>query len=229
MVMIVLFLLVEIWPFFYVLDWDFMEIFVDPRLRSQASLIEPLLYEQMQSNISHMSLTSPRPNNYSGMTNTWEPMMKSGLTSRSNDNFWSDNFRQLNESASRLSRGERGGENQSMVNLPNDGLFINENEFSIYEQYKTSSTRKRGLGVLFRVRLNDDEKLGQQVLSRVIKFNRVKSYVIEEAFREIGTIKAMNNKHVLPTLGVSFNNKTNILQILMPQKISLHDYIHDSG
>ena len=67
------------------------------------------------------------------------------------------------------------------------------------------------------------------MLCRVIKFTRVKAYVIEEIFREANALKVMNNKYLLPIIGMCFNDKTNVMHILMPQKISLFEYLHESG
>jgi hypothetical protein len=41
--------------------------------------------------------------------------------------------------------------------------------------------------------------------------------------------RALNNRHLLPTIGICFNDKTNIMHILMPQKISLYEFLHESG
>lgn len=50
--------------------------------------------------------------------------------------------------------------------------------------------RKRGLGVLYKVKLLDEEKqINYQMLCRVIKFQRVKAYVIEEIFKEASTLR----------------------------------------
>lgn len=68
-------------------------------------------------------------------------------------------------------------------------MIVNEKDFNIYEQFN-KSIRKRGLGALYKVKFLDEEKqLHQQMLCRVIKFQRVKSYVIEEVFKEAATLK----------------------------------------
>lgn len=67
------------------------------------------------------------------------------------------------------------------------------------------------------------------MLCRVIKFTRVKTYVIEEIFREASTLKNLKNKYLLPINGICFNDRTNVMHILMPQKISLYEYLHESG
>lgn len=39
----------------------------------------------------------------------------------------------------------------------------------------------------------------------------------------------LKNKYLLPIKGICFNDKTNVMHILMPQKISLYEYLHESG
>ena len=65
-----------------------------------------------------------------------------------------------------------------------DGLFISERDFNLYEQF-SKGAKKRGIGALFKAKLLDDERQSNiSLLCRVIKFTRVKTYVIEEIFRE---------------------------------------------
>ena len=59
----------------------------------------------------------------------------------------------------------------------------------MYEQFNKDN-RKKGLGGLYKVKLFDEEKqLNIQMLCRVIKFSRVKTYYIEEIFREASNLK----------------------------------------
>lgn len=76
---------------------------------------------------------------------------------------------------------ERGGGSDNI-----ESLIVTEKDFNLYEQFnKGSSKNKKGLGTLYKVRFNDEEKMmNTQMLCRVIKFTRVKSYVIEEIFRD---------------------------------------------
>lgn len=68
-------------------------------------------------------------------------------------------------------------------------MFISEKDFNIYEQF-SKGNRRRGLGGLYKVKLYDEEKqLNVQMLCRVIKFTRVKTYVIEEIIREASNLK----------------------------------------
>lgn len=67
------------------------------------------------------------------------------------------------------------------------------------------------------------------MLCRVIKFNRVKNYVIEEILRDAITLRKLNNKYLLPINAICFNERTEVIHILMPQKISLYEYLHESG
>jgi CRISPR/Cas system endoribonuclease Cas6 (RAMP superfamily) len=69
-------------------------------------------------------------------------------------------------------------------------LFIAEKDFNLYEQF-SKGNRKKGLGALYKVKFLDEEKYHHhiQMLCRVIKFTRVKSYVIEEIFKEVNNLK----------------------------------------
>ena len=48
---------------------------------------------------------------------------------------------------------------------------------------------QRGLGTLYKVRFNDEERSNIQTLCRVIKFSRVKSYVIDEIIRDAYSLR----------------------------------------
>ena len=39
----------------------------------------------------------------------------------------------------------------------------------------------------------------------------------------------LKSKYLLPINGICFNEKTSVMHILMPQKISLYEYLHESG
>jgi hypothetical protein len=59
MMLIVFFLVIEIAPFLFVLDWYFMEILI---LEAFPESMTELLYEQQTNNMSYMSMASV--NNY---------------------------------------------------------------------------------------------------------------------------------------------------------------------
>jgi hypothetical protein len=83
MMLIVIFLIIEIAPFLFVLDWHFMEIFIIKAFPS--TTVEPLFEHQGTHNMSYMSLTSQRE----GSTNAFNPnaydQFKSGLSSQIGD------------------------------------------------------------------------------------------------------------------------------------------------
>jgi hypothetical protein len=125
-----------------------------------------------------------------------QDQFKSGMSSQIGDNdpYRSDSVKAFNESFTRASR-ERGGIGsyqegvmQATGTYP-ESLFISEKDFNLYEQF-SKGNKRRGLGGLYKVKLFDEEKqLNIQMLCRVIKFTRVKTYVIEEIFREATTLK----------------------------------------
>jgi len=50
--------------------------------------------------------------------------------------------------------------------------------------------KKNGLGVIYKVKYSDEEKsINYQMLCRVIKFTRVRSYVIEEIIRDAQALR----------------------------------------
>ena len=50
--------------------------------------------------------------------------------------------------------------------------------------------KKNGLGILYKVKYSDEEKsINSQMLCRVIKFTRVRSYVIEEIIRDAQALR----------------------------------------
>lgn len=64
MLMIVVFLVIEIVPFVFVLDWNFMEIFIAKQFPTTTT--EPL-FEPQGQNISYVSLASQRDHLAPGM------------------------------------------------------------------------------------------------------------------------------------------------------------------
>ena len=60
MILIVYFLIIEIGPFMFVLDWHFMEIFILKAFPSTA--VEPLFEHQHNHNLSYLSQASTKEN-----------------------------------------------------------------------------------------------------------------------------------------------------------------------
>ena len=67
------------------------------------------------------------------------------------------------------------------------------------------------------------------MLARVINFQRVQPQVIENIFKEATTLKSLNSKFLLPIEGMCFSKKSSVMHIFQPQKISLYEYLHESG
>jgi len=64
--------------------------------------------------------------------------------------------------------------------------------------------------------MQDEEQTYHQMLSRTIKFQRVKKYVVEDIISECAQLKKIQNKYLLPLHGVCFNESSSQLHILMP-------------
>ena len=52
---------------------------------------------------------------------------------------------------------------------------------------------------------------------------------MDEIFREATILKNLNSPYLLPIEGMCFNKKSNVMHIFFPQKISLFEYLHESG
>lgn len=46
---------------------------------------------------------------------------------------------------------------------------------------------------------------------------------------EASRLQSLNNKYLLPIEGVCFNRQSSVMHIFYPQKISLYEYLHESG
>jgi hypothetical protein len=71
-----------------------------------------------------------------------------------------------------------------------ESLALSSSEFNLYELFDKGGAggraKQRGtLGIIYKVKFYDEEKtFNCQMLCRVIKFDRVKNYVIEDIFKE---------------------------------------------
>ena len=53
--------------------------------------------------------------------------------------------------------------------------------------------------------------------------------IVDDIFREATTLKNLNSPYLLPIEGMCFNKRSNVMHIFVPQKISLFEYLHESG
>ena len=67
------------------------------------------------------------------------------------------------------------------------------------------------------------------MIARVISFKMVQHKVVDEIFKEATTLRQLNSNYLLPIEGMCFNKKSNVMHIFIPQKISLYEYLHESG
>lgn len=110
-----------------------------------------------------------------------------------------------------------------------DSVFTAQKEFSLYEQFNKGE-KSRPLGPLYKVKALDEERQPSfPMLARVINFQKVQPQVVDAIFKEATALKALNNRFVLPIEGMCFTKKTSVMHIFQPQKISLYEYLHESG
>ncbi len=57
----------------------------------------------------------------------------------------------------------------------------------------------------------------------------VQHKIIDDIFKEATNLQNLKSKYLLPIEGMCLNKKTNVLHIFFPQKISLFEYLHESG
>ena len=108
-------------------------------------------------------------------------------------------------------------------------IFTAQNEFSLYEQFNKGE-KSRPLGPLYKVKALDEERQPSfPLLARVINFQKVQPQVVDAIFKEATAISNLNNRFLLPIEGMCFTKKTSVMHIFQPQKISLYEYLHESG
>ena len=77
--------------------------------------------------------------------------------------------------------------------------------------------------------LDEENQPAFPLLARVIHFKMVQRNIIDDIFREATNLKNLNAPYLLPIEGMCFNKKNNVMHIFSPQKISLYEYLHESG
>ena len=53
--------------------------------------------------------------------------------------------------------------------------------------------------------------------------------MVDDIFREATNLRNLNCPYLLPIEGMCFNKKSNVTHIIYTQKLSLFEYIHESG
>ena len=78
----------------------------------------------------------------------------------------------------------------------------------------------------------DNHDLPQlKLLSRAIKLDSIKNYKVQEMLQEINWVFQLSTQHkfLLPLQGAYFDPQSQILQIYMPQRVSLHTVLHSAN
>lgn len=89
-----------------------------------------------------------------------------------------------------------------------------------YSAISTDSSRKHRLGVFHRGTLNK-----QKILCRVIAFDRLTSYILEDYFSEISRLKKIKMKSFL-VLPKGYALKDTTMTIFHEEYISLYELLH---
>ena len=123
--------------------------------------------------------------------------------------------------------GETQYSNQSFQ-FP-QSIFTSQDQFSLYEQFNKGE-KQNPLGPLFKVKpLDEENQPAFPLIARVIYFKMVQHKIIDDIFREATALRNLNCPYLLPIEGMCFNKKSNVMHIFFPQKISLYEYLHESG
>ena len=86
------------------------------------------------------------------------------------------------------------------------------------------------MGPLFKVKpLDEEHQPAYPLIARVIYFKTVQHKIIDDIFKEATALKKLRSQYLLPIEGICFNKKSNVMHIFFPQKISLFEYLHESG
>ena len=107
-------------------------------------------------------------------------------------------------------------------------LIIKSKDFQILGSFTKSwypgdaSSKKHRLGIFHKATLNK-----QSVLCRVITFERMTSYILEDYFNEVSRLKQLKMKsYILPILG--YNIKDTTLTIFQNESMSLYEVLHST-
>jgi endonuclease III-like uncharacterized protein len=91
-----------------------------------------------------------------------------------------------------------------------------------YSSNASDSTRKHRLGVIHRGTMRQNN-----VLCRVITFERMTSYILEDFFKDLSQLKKMKVKNfIVPILG--YAQKENSIVLFSNEYISLYELLYSS-
>ena len=123
---------------------------------------------------------------------------------------------------------------QNDKNTNNNKISINENKNKLknflinikeIEIKEELYSRKNGLGKLFIGKYNNDE-----VILRILNFDRLNRYEIEEIQKDVQIILNLNHQNIVNIIGVCLNKENSVI-IVMPyyKKGSLFDILHNEN
>ena len=237
-VLMIQFLVIEIIPFMCVLDLGFLDKMSEKNFPQQLTerLFEPqtgasrLDISQDPSSLPYSGDRSLYANHNSpfGQHNT--PSIKNYGDNISDESSIQDynSHPNVNNFSTNLGSFNETQYSAQSFNFPGS-IFSTAEEFSLYEQFNKGE-KQNPLGPLFKVKALDEEKQpAYPLIARVIYFKMVQKQVVDDIFREGTNLKNLNSRYLLPIEGMCFNKKTNKMHIFFPQKISLYEYVHESG
>jgi hypothetical protein len=139
----------------------------------------------------------------------------------------------LKQGIGHLRRGSISPDERGLIEKK---LLIKQKNFQILEAfnkpwYSTQAHKKAKLGSLFKATLKMQENHGpstdsiEQCICRVIEFDRMTNYVIEDYLSELAKFELLKlKKFMMPTLAIYLSE--NGLNLFQPQMISLFEYLH---
>lgn len=108
--------------------------------------------------------------------------------------------------------------------LLSNSAFNSELDFSLVGVF---AEKPRSLGTLHLVKATEQDV--RPLLARIINFKNVNPSITEQIILEAHALKALNSKYALSIEGMIFNKVTSVMHIFYPQKVSLFEYLHESG
>lgn len=100
-------------------------------------------------------------------------------------------------------------------------LMLKASDFSIFEKY-IRSEEKHKLGQIYKCTLKSEE----EILCRIIDFDRLTNYQIEAYYNELSKINQLEmDQYILPTRGIYIKDDCKI-HIFKDKMISLNDLLY---
>lgn len=200
----------DLWKIFLLVAYYFFTELLPTYFITGNDFYKTFLYKknEIMNNVKNEEESIITNNNSNNNINTSNSLIKN-----SEKNF-EDNSNNI------IIQNEKKANNNNNNNLINFIIKIKEIEIKEELYY-----RKNGLGKLFKGKYNNDD-----VILRILNFDRLNRYEIEEIQKDIQIIINVKHKNILNIIGVCLN-KENTIIIVMPyyKKGSLFDFLHNNN